>query len=447
MYNFKTGFYSDVRVEERFTTSIRYRNGALEESRQSAVKKAFIRVYDGKMWYYASTYRLSAVQEELEKLYAMATPNERIDESHVVKRLQDNRETVIKFADNCVKDVPIEEKRKLLEGVFPAAQSSEYVRMFVAVYADRYSVYEFCSSNGADIKYDMQLCGARLSLSLANGDDNFSDSDGGTEDSFEKLAADFTAEKAKDFVSELENYILHAKPVQAGVYPVILSPTAAGVFAHESFGHKSEADFMLGDETMKREWTLGKKVGADILSIYDSGSEAGSGYVPFDDEGTRAGKTYLIKNGVLTGRLHSAETAADLDEDVTGNARAINCEFEPIVRMTSTIIEAGSTPKEELFSRIKHGYFIKSYKHGSGMSTFTIAPARAYEIVDGKIGDPVKIAVISGNVFETLNLIDGLSDKVEVISSIFGGCGKNEQFPLNVSFGGPYVSVSEMNVQ
>lgn len=445
MFDFKEGFYSDVRIEERFTTSIRYRNGALEESKQSSVKKAFIRVYDGKMWYYASTCRTGAVQEELEKLYAMATPDPAIKDNPTVRRLQGNKAEVIRFKDDCVKDVPIEKKRALLEGVFPAAQSSQYVKMFVGVYSDRYSVYEFWSSNGADIKYDMQLCGAGISIALANEKDNFSDSLLLTENSFSKLA--LTEDKVKDFVAELENFLLHAKPVQAGVYPVILSPTAAGVFAHESFGHKSESDFMLGDENMKKEWTLGKKVGADILSIYDSGDVEGSGYVPFDDEGTATQKTYLIKNGVLTGRLHSAATAADLDEEVTGNARAINCDFEPIVRMTSTIIEAGDTPKEELFSRVKHGYYIKSYKHGSGMSTFTIAPARAYEIVDGKIGDPVKIAVISGNVFETLNLIDGLSDKAEVISSIFGGCGKNEQFPLNVSFGGPYVSVSRMNVQ
>lgn len=447
MYKFREGFYSDVRVEERFITSIRYRNGVLEESKQSTVKKAFIRVYDGTMWYYASTYRLAAVQEELDKLYAMATANTAVEDDPVVERLQANRETDIKFADNCIKDVSIERKRKLLEDVLSAAGSSEYVKMCVGLYSDRYSVYEFCSSKGADIKYDMQLCGARVALALAEGEENFSDSEGCTENSFEKLAASFTAGKIEEFAAELENFLLHAKSVQAGVYPVILSPLVAGVFAHESFGHKSEADFMLGDETMKREWTLGKKVGADMLSIYDSGAEDGSGYVPFDDEGTRTQKTYLIKNGVLAGRLHSAETAADLGEDPTGNARAINCEFEPIVRMTSTVIEAGNTPTDELFARVKHGYFIKSYKHGSGMSTFTIAPNRAYEIVDGKIGDPVKIAVISGNVFETLNLIDGLSDKVEISSSIFGGCGKNEQFPLNVSFGGPYVSVSKMNVQ
>lgn len=445
MYQFKDGFYSDVRVEERFTTSIRYRNGALEQSSSATTKRAFIRVYDGKLWYYASTYRPEAVQEELDKLYAMATPDPAVSESPVVKRLQANRATVIRFADACVKDIPIERKRALVEGMFPAAQRSEYVKMYVGSYADRYSLYEFCSSKGAELKYDMQLCGARLSLSLANGSDNFSDGLFETYDSFDRL--DMNENKITAFVDELETFLLHAKGVQAGVYPVILSPMAAGIFAHESFGHKSEADFMLGDAAMKKEWTLGKKVGSELLSIYDSGLEAGSGYVPFDDEGTAAKKTYLIRNGVLTGRLHSAETAADLGEAVTGNARAVSCEYEPIVRMTSTVIEAGTIPVAELFSRVKHGYYIKSCKHGSGMSTFTIAPARAYEIVDGKIGDPVKIAVISGNVFETLNLIDGLSDKAEILSSIFGGCGKNEQYPLSVAYGGPYVSVSKMNVQ
>lgn len=444
MFNFRQGFYSDVRIETRFTTKIRYRNGSLEESNQSTVKKAFIRVFDGDMWYYASTYKTEELQAELDRLYASATPNPDIAEHPTVRRFEVNRAEEIKFKDCCVKDVDISVKQKLLSDTFGVIKS-DYLKMFVAAYSDRYSSYEFYSSKGADIKYDFQLCGAQASVALATDKDNFSNFTFKTTDRFDTLG--FTPELVADSVKEAENYLLNAKAVEAGVYPVILSPEVAGVFAHESFGHKSEADFMIGDETMKKEWAIGKKVGADILSIYDSGIESGSGYCPYDDEGTKASKTYLIKNGVLTGRLHSATTAAELDEEVTGNARAISCDYEPIVRMTGTIIEAGTSSKEELFSKIKHGYFIKSYKHGSGMSTFTIAPSLAYEIVDGKIGDPVKIAVISGNVFETLNLIDGLSDKSEIISSVFGGCGKMEQFPLSISDGGPYVSVSKMNVQ
>lgn len=445
MFKFKDGFYSDVRIETRFKTGIRYRNGALEECKQTTVKKAFIRVFDGEMWYYASTYKLDDLQGELDKLYANATPNAKISEHETVKRFETNVANIQKFKKNSLKDIPIEKKQKLLTDNFAALNSSEYVKMTVAHYADRHSEYEFYSSKGANIKYDYQLCGARFAVAMANGTENFEGGFGKDEDSFDKIAT--SGKEVKDFVKEAENFLLNAKSVEAGTYPVILSPTTTGVFAHESFGHKSEADFMIGSETMKKEWAIGTKVGSDILSIYDSGLEDGSGYVPFDDEGTKAKKTYLIKNGILKGRLHSATTAAYLDEEITGNARAVDCDFEPIVRMTGTIIEAGKSTKEELFAKVKHGYFIKDYKHGSGMSTFTIAPNLAYEIKDGKIGDPVKIAVITGNVFETLNLIDGVSDKAEVISSAFGGCGKMEQGPLNVSFGGPYVSISKMNVQ
>ena len=445
MIKFKEGFYSDVRIENRFTTVIGYRDGKLEESKSSVVKKAFIRVFDGNMWYYASTYRLDDLQGELDKLYNNATPNPDIENNPTVKRITPHKAEVIKFAGCSVKDVPLGQKQKLLTDNMPYLNSSEYVRMTTASYSDRYSDKRFYSSKGADLHYDVQLCGYSFGYSLANETDNFSYAFRKTVDKFSDLTV--SEKEIKDAVAEAENYLLNAKPVTAGCYPVILSPETTGVFAHESFGHKSEADFMIGDETMKREWAIGKKVGSDILSIYDSGMGEGSGYCPFDDEGNVAGKTYLIKNGVLTGRLHSATTSAELNEEPTGNARAIDCDFEPIVRMTSTMVEAGDKTVEELFAGIKKGYFIKSYKHGSGMSTFTIAPAIAYEIVDGKIGEPVKIAVMTGNVFETLNLIEGLSNKAEVISGIMGGCGKMEQFPLPVSFGGPYVRISKMTVQ
>ena len=248
-------------------------------------------------------------------------------------------------------------------------------------------------------------------------------------------------------LADADNFVQNAKPCEKGKFPVILSPMAAGMFAHESFGHKSEADFMLGDEHMAKEWVLGKKVGSDILSIVDTGIDFGSGYVPFDDEGTRASKTYLIKNGILCGRLHSATTAAALDEELTGNARAIDCKFEPIVRMTNTYIEPGDSTFDELVAGIKHGYFIDTVSHGSGGSIFIIAHSIAYEIVDGKISNPVKISVVTGDVFETLNLIDGLSNETVFEDGVFGGCGKMEQFPLHVLDGGPFVRVKEMNVQ
>jgi len=173
----------------------------------------------------------------------------------------------------------------------------------------------------------------------------------------------------------------------------------------------------------------------------------GSGYVPFDDEGSKAEATYLIRDGVLCGRLHNCATAASLDETVTGNARALDFQFEPIVRMTTTYIAPGAKSREELFAEVEEGIFVKTIKHGSGMSTFTIAPSLAYYIRNGSIGEPVSISVLSGNVMETLGEIEAVSNELELLSFVTGGCGKMEQYPLRVGFGGPHVRVKTMDVQ
>ena len=349
------------------------------------------------------------------------------------------------FTDCSVRDIPASEKQALLLSYLPLLTEDSCVTMPQGLYLDRNSVYHFVSSLGADITYDYQTCGVSFSCSMAGGDKKFSGhwQKGGTRfDELKNLEPTIRAA-----IAEQTSFMRNSVPVTPGKYPVVLSPEAAGVFAHESFGHKSESDFMLSDESMRDEWQLGKTVGSPILSIAECGSVPGCGFVPYDDEGTKARKNYLIKNGVLAGRLHNAVTATALDEGLTGNARAIDCTFEPIVRMTTTYIEGGDKSFDELIAPIKHGYFIKTIRHGSGMSTFTIAPSLAYEIVDGKLGRPVQISVLTGSVFETLGLIDGLTKDVELLSFVTGGCGKMEQMGLPVGFGGPYVRVSSINVQ
>ena len=445
MIRFKEGFYADVRVEDRYLTTISYKAGILEQMSTRNEKQAFLRVYDGRMWYYASVTDVDNIQRTLNGLYAAATENPAILEDPIVRRFERNRAKLSSFADCSVRDIPVKDKQELLLSYLPILSEDDCVKLPEGTYVDRSSLFSFSSSLGADISYDYQTCGISFTFSMAEDDRQFAGhwSKGGTR--FDELRG--LDDKIRAAVKEQAFFLRSSVPVEAGRYPVVLSPEAAGVFAHESFGHKSESDFMLSDESMRDEWQLGKSVGSPILSIAEYGDIPGAGFTPYDDEGTRARKNYLIKNGVLTGRLHSAQTAAALDEGLTGNARAVDCTFEPIVRMTNTYIEGGDLSFDELTAPIEKGYFIKTIKHGSGMSTFTIAPHLAYEIVNGKLGRPVQISVITGNVFETLGLIDGLTKDVEILSFVTGGCGKMEQFPLPVGMGGPFVRVSEMNIQ
>ena len=91
--------------------------------------------------------------------------------------------------------------------------------------------------------------------------------------------------------------------------------------------------------------------------------------------------------------------------------------YEPIVRMTATYIGGGELTLEELLAPIELGFY-HDFNHGSGMSTFTIAPNKAYMIRNGKLAEPVRISVVTGSVMHTLHEIDGLTKDVKVCSCL-----------------------------
>jgi len=103
---------------------------------------------------------------------------------------------------------------------------------------------------------------------------------------------------------------LEAQPVKGGQYTVILDPYLAGVFIHEAFGHLSEADFVYENPRMQELLQLGRQVAIPELNVVDDATLPGlPGSLVYDDEGVPGQRKYLIKDGVLTQRLHSRETA------------------------------------------------------------------------------------------------------------------------------------------
>jgi TldD protein len=444
MFKFPENLYVDVRIEETFETKISFKKMILQEQKVRRNKGAFVRVYDGNRWYYASTTDVEAVQDQIDTLAKMAKPNPEINNHPIVRQFEVHKDNLIQYKHSSITEVPIAEKKAMLER-YIGLVNDETIVHHTSYYVDNKVVKSIYSSKGTDVTFDKQTCGIRINLELSSGasKDQTSMSRAGIlfEDLFE-LEAFFSSEMEKNI-----DFVKNAEPVEPGIYTVLLSPLATGVFTHESFGHKSESDFMVGDETMRAEWAIGKAVGTPILTIIDDGQTLGNGYVPYDDEGTKGKKTYIVTDGVLTDRLHSTITSALMEEKLTGNARATNFEFEPIVRMTTTYIEKGNRPLAEIVAEIDNGIYVEDIKHGSGMSTFTIAPSRAYKIENGKITTPVKISVVTGNVFETLGEVDAVSEEFELLSFVGGGCGKMEQYPLPVGFGGPYTRVRKLNVQ
>ena len=235
---------------------------------------------------------------------------------------------------------------------------------------------------------------------------------------------------------------LKAKPPKGGTFPTVLGPNVVGVFVHEAFGHLAEADLTLSGSILSDK--LGKKIASDVVTFYDDGTvEDGFGSFKYDDEGVPAQKTLLVKDGVLVGLMHNRETAQKFNTKPTGNARAENFRFEPIIRMCNTFMEPKDYSFEELVEDIKFGYYLKTVRGGQANlnGTFQVGIQEACEIVHGEVGAPVRNASTSGSTLETLIKVDAVGKDFALWP---GRCGKGQT--VFISDGGPHVRVGEVLV-
>ena len=445
MFRFPEGVYADIRIERTETAFYSVQNGEVMNNSEVAVSGAMIRVFDGKLWYTAVTNDLESIQQELDSLAALAEKNPDIENDPVVKMFEVNRDKALHFeGDNDIRRITRGQREGLVRQYIDACTDSsiEEIKQWYASYSQSHLYKEFYSGKGAEIVQDFQQCAVVMWYDIVV--DGVTTSGGrcfqGTE--FGKLIG-----HEQEIIERRDMYIDYAKnavDVTPGDYVCVLAPSVTGMFTHESFGHKSEADFMLNDKTLQEEWVIGKKVGSELVSICDSGDMLPHrGYIAYDDEGTKPRETWLIKNGVLTGRLHDAKSAATLGEELTGNARAQDFGFAPMVRMTNTYMQAGETPPEEIIAGVSDGIYVFNVNYGTGQGTFTMQPSLCYKIRDGKICEPLRVNVVTGSVFKTLFDIDAVGNDIEFCDT--STCGKNGQ-AMPVSDAGPTIRVRSLNV-
>lgn len=226
--------------------------------------------------------------------------------------------------------------------------------------------------------------------------------------------------------------------------PVVMDPVMSGLFAHEAFGHLSEADNVYRDRGLLDVMKFGRRFGSGILTIGDDGSLPGLRATHrYDDEGVPTRRNYLLRNGELVGRMHSRETAGRLGEPLTGNAWAVSRRFAPIVRMSNTFIEPGTSTFEEMLSGIELGLYACGHFGGSTTrEQFVFNGSHGYMIRNGKLAEMVRNVTLSGNVFQTLHDIDAVGDDLSWYQ--LGYCGKAGQSGHPTSKGTPHVRVREL---
>ncbi|MDY7041073.1 MAG: TldD/PmbA family protein [Chloroflexota bacterium] len=434
--------YTEIRIEQREASKIIFRGRDLETADVVIDVGGIVRSLcrDGG-WGIATFNSLDDLPARVEQAYqcAKAVHGETIE-------LADASVSEERIAVTLVKDfrgVSLKAKKELVESYNEILLSyGTPIQDTSARYADRFSRVFYANSEGTFIEEERPEVSVALSAVARQGDN--------VQRGFEGLALvqGFEGVEGQEELAHKAGQraldLLHAETVIGGRYPVILDQRLAGVFIHEAFGHLSEADFVYANPQAQAMMVLGRRFGGDILTVVDDGWVPGlRGTHKFDDEGTPTGRTELIKNGILVGRLHSRETAARMGELPTGNARATGYRHPPIVRMTNTFIDGGQTPFEEMIRDIELGVYACGMFGGQTMlENFSFSSAYAYMIRNGQIAEMVKDVVLSGNLFVTLQSIDAIGDDFQW-ERLPGGCGKG-QGGLPVSTGAPHVRIQDV---
>lgn len=434
--------YAEIRLSASDRTAISLSGNNVDSVSSGSGLAGSIRIFDNGSWSFVTFNDIKNIAQYAEKVKQVSS---RLDKRHDTGLVRSEPVTV-HTQTACQKEltsIPLEQKFELIHSYNSILNKHEKIQTTRAVYRDTRSEKVFLNTEGTELLFDSSYCGASLAAVAKDGTtiESYHSSQAGY-GGFE-LVEDME-EKAEE-VASLALEMLEAEQIEGGKYRVIIDPRLAGVFIHEAFGHLSEADFVYENERMKEIMTLGRCFGIESLNVVDDGSiPFVSGYIPLDDEGTKPQKSYLIKNGCLSGRLHSRETAWKMNEEPTGNARAISAMAQPIVRMTNTYIENGQHTKDEIFNSLDDGiYAVDMHGGQTNLEMFTFSSAYGRKIKNGKPGKMVKNVMLSGNVFETLKNIEMIGNDMQLFGGL-GGCGKGGQSPLPVSFGGPHLLINNV---
>lgn len=429
--------YIEAHLEESKAGHITYRGRALESVDQITVVGGNVRAFVKGGWGFASFNSLDALPNRVEQA---------VKQARLVGREESKLAQVAPMVDVVPLEtsrnpttIPLAEKKKQLDEYLDTIWHTPQIRTSTINYGDSLKKSIYLNSSGSYIEQTRADITLRLTVVATK--------DGETQQAGFSLGSrgDFSSiqglHKQVADTAQRAVALLSAPQVKGGEYTVVLDPVLAGVFVHEAFGHLSESDFVYENDCMRQIMTLGKEFGGIELNIIDSATMPGlRGSYKYDDEGVPASETYLIREGKLVGRLHSRETATKMNEQPTGNARAINYQYPPIVRMTNTYIKPSDTSFADIIGDIEEGVYVKNWYGGTtSMEMFTFSAGEAYMIRHGKLAELVRPVVLTGNVFTTLKNIDAIGNDLEMNQG--GGCGKGAQSPLPVSNGSPHIRI------
>lgn len=333
-----------------------------------------------------------------------------------------------------------------------AREHGENIRSVRAMWGELHGPKLFVNSDGSIIDWNFLVSDLRLSVTSKTDAGAMvlgRKGHGGTFGLEEFEKEKYTPEKMGEEAGKNAKEQLKAKACPAGKFRALVEEELVGVLAHESFGHLSEADFVVtgGSPLTDR---VGQTLGTEQATIVDGGvpdiKKYGGLWLPYDDQGIAANQTTILEKGVLKHYLHNRGTANKLEQEPTGNSRAVSYVFPSIPRMTNTYFLPGDLTEEEAIEKLGTGIYAIQSTGGQveGDGSFVFKAVRGYWVENGEIQYPIREVALSGNILDLLSKVEGATKDLHLGSGYFGGCGKGGQYPLPVGDGGPKLIINDV---
>jgi TldD protein len=322
------------------------------------------------------------------------------------------------------------------------------VRQVTASIAASWQVVDILRADGEHVQDIRPMTRVNVSVVVGEGDKQESGSYGfGGRRGFGDLITAETWRHGADEALRQALVNLEAIDTPAGTMDVVLSSGWPGVMLHEAVGHGLEGDFNR-KKTSAFAGLIGEQVAAKGVTVVDDGTiEARRGSLTIDDEGTPSAYNVLIEDGKLVGYMQDRQNARLMGMAATGNGRRESYSHVPMPRMTNTYMLGGDKTPDEIIASVKKGIYAVSFGGGQVDITsgkFVFGCTEAYLIENGKIGAPVKGAMLIGNGPDAMKRITMIGNDMSLDTGM-GNCGKGGQW-VPVGVGQPHLRMNDMTV-
>lgn len=437
--------YADARVVDSAIERVSVRGGRVDAIESSGSLGLGVRVLAEGAWGFAATSDLSmdAIAAVGREATAIARASARVPGAEA--RLADLEPVRATWSGGCERDpfaVPLEEKLALLLSADELMHAEPRVRVSSAQTESHRYHKLFGSSEGALIEQSWTETGAGIAVQAVDGGEvvqrSYPNSMGGqwAQGGWEvALGMDLLGHAPR--IAEEAAQLLAAEPCPAMETTVIIDSSQLALQVHESVGHPTELDRVLGDEAAfaGTSWvSLGDigslRYGSDLVTIVADATTPGSlGSFGYDDEGVPAQRDVIVEGGVLSGFMMSRESALAVGRTSNGCMRADGWGRVPLVRMTTVSLEPGEWSLDDLIADTESGLYLEtnsSWSIDDRRLNFQFACEYGRRIRNGELAELVRNPNYTGITPQFWRSCDAICSDSHWLVWGLPNCGKGE---------------------